>query len=406
MAKQTSAQNVIGRDKIIKQIWRTLEDNSIVFTAERRIGKTTVMNKMAAEPLPGRIVLYSDLEKVGSAMQFVEVILSSVSQHLTKTQTVTNWFQNLLPKLGGTEVSGVVKLPPIEARNWQSLLETTLDAVCKNQTEQQLIFLWDEIPYMLQKIHETELKAASAGQSIQNSALAILDTLRAMRNKYANLRMIFTGSVGLHHVLSSLRDNRLASQPVNDMFTVKIGPLSPDNAGTLALKSLKNDEIECDDETAVISSLVTLTDAVPFYIHRLVSQLALDEDTIKVETVEEQISEHLVASHDPWEMEHFRDRLKIYYPGDIIDADNNALAQADIAKRLLNHLAVSDLPQSIDDCFAFITSQVRIEQRDSVITLLASLAKDHYIHKDSKGRYQFLFPLLKRWWILAEGLNA
>lgn len=401
MAKQTDAKNVIGRDKIIQHIWHRLEKTSIRFTAERRIGKTTIMTKMAAEPLPGKVVIYSDLEQVGSPMQFVEVILTSLSGHLSKTQVATNWLDRLSSKLGGTEIVGVIKLPQIKGQDWQPLLKDTLNAVCQNQTSQQLVFLWDEMPYMLQKIHESEITSGSN----EKSALAILDILRALRAENPNLRMIFTGSVGLHHILNTLRDDRLAAQPVNNMPTIPIGPLSEEYAKQLAKNLLKTEEIECDNEELVIASLVTLTDRVPFYLNSVISQLALHEGKITVQEVEAQIGQHLIASYDPWEMEHFRSRLKTYYPNQLQDIDGKPLAEASIAKLLLNHLAMSNDAQSINECFAAIKAKQRIEQRDTVTTLLDSLAKDHYIVRNTDGKYHFLFPLLKRWWILAEGLN-
>jgi hypothetical protein len=52
MATQIDPKNVIGRDQLIAQIWKMLEKSSVRFTAERRVGKTTVMAKMAAEPHP------------------------------------------------------------------------------------------------------------------------------------------------------------------------------------------------------------------------------------------------------------------------------------------------------------------------------------------------------------------
>jgi len=39
-------EDVIGRDKLIEQIWRVLENQSVVLTSERRVGKTSVIRKM------------------------------------------------------------------------------------------------------------------------------------------------------------------------------------------------------------------------------------------------------------------------------------------------------------------------------------------------------------------------
>ena len=105
-------------------------------------------------------------------------------------------------------------------------------------------------------------------------------------------------------------------------------------------------------------------------------------------------------------MEHFRQRLKIYYRGTLRDVNGIAIATASIAKTLLNNLAVAAEPQSIDQCNADLKSKMPIENRDVVIELLNSLAKDHYLQRDEDGRYAFRFPLLQRWWILAEGLTT
>ncbi len=64
MATQLGAQSVFGRDKLIRRMWKHLERGSLRFTAERRIGKTTVMKKMAAEPPDGFEVVFLDVEGV------------------------------------------------------------------------------------------------------------------------------------------------------------------------------------------------------------------------------------------------------------------------------------------------------------------------------------------------------
>ena len=64
MTKQIAPENVVGRDELIAQMWKVIKRSSAVFTAERRVGKTTVLKKMEAEAVDSKIVLYADLEKV------------------------------------------------------------------------------------------------------------------------------------------------------------------------------------------------------------------------------------------------------------------------------------------------------------------------------------------------------
>ena len=102
------------------------------------------------------------------------------------------------------------------------MLEKAFDRVCSQNPDTLIVLLLDELPYMLQKIAAYEKQAGAA----DHAALEMLDILRAMRHKHANLRMIFAGSVGLHHVLTELRQTEFASQPVNDMPPVEIGALA------------------------------------------------------------------------------------------------------------------------------------------------------------------------------------
>lgn len=401
MAKQVAPEHVVGRDRLIARMWKAIERESVVFTAERRIGKTTVMKKMAAEPIAGAIVLYADLEKVDTPVRFIETLLADLKKYLTKRATLGLWLGEFLESIGGTEVGGVIKIPQRDKKDWQSVLEKTLSIACSNQPDSRLVFLWDEIPYMLQKISALERESGSK----DNSALAILDCLRAMRNENANLRMIFTGSVGLHHVLADVRGDRFASQPANDMGKLDIGPLSPEHASELARDLLATEEIECSSRDGVIEQLAQLTDRVPFYIHRVVSKLAMLDGIVTPQAVESEIKKCLTDDADPWEMSHFRDRLKIYYRGTIQDANGAVIETASVAKLLLNNLAAVAHPQSIEQCNADLKSKIPIENRDLVIELLSSLAQDHYLERDQDGKYAFRFPLVRRWWVIAEGLS-
>jgi len=64
-------------DEIAKvYIWKRLATESVRFLAERRVGKTSVLKKMASEPSSGFRPIYLDREKVHSAERFIEVLLS------------------------------------------------------------------------------------------------------------------------------------------------------------------------------------------------------------------------------------------------------------------------------------------------------------------------------------------
>lgn len=156
-------QDVVGRDKLIAKIWMILEQQSLILSAERRMGKTTIIKKMEAEAGDSRIPIYRDLEGVRSPIEFVEAIWQDVEEYLGNKGKAIR-VRDFLSNLEGIEFSGF-KFPKIAATHWKTLLTKTIEDLVTNQ-ERQVIFLWDEMPYMLNNVGD-------------QLAMEILDTLRS-----------------------------------------------------------------------------------------------------------------------------------------------------------------------------------------------------------------------------------
>src|SRR5712691_1656169 len=80
---QLPVEEIFGRDPFIAELWRILDTNSVRMEAERRIGKTSIIHKMAAKPPAGWEVVSLDLEQVHSAAEFGEKICEKVFDLLT-----------------------------------------------------------------------------------------------------------------------------------------------------------------------------------------------------------------------------------------------------------------------------------------------------------------------------------
>ena len=402
MAVQVAPENVVGRDQLIEQIWRKLKKRSLRFTAERRIGKTTVMTKMEAEPASGFVVLFLDLEGVDSPNRFTEVLLNRIRPLLSKKAKAKEWLDSFLVTIGGTEVGGMVKLPERSEMGWQATLEKTLKGLCQHQTDCTIVLMFDELPYMLQKI------ATGGGAEIRSQVLTILDTLRSMRLQHDNLRMIYAGSVGLHHVLTDLKQGKLASEPVNDMPIVEIRGLALEDAIELAKRLLHTEGVQLNkvDAEQIPERLASLTDCVPFYLEAVIACLAGMDRPIMLSDIDQTVQQQLTNDNDPWEMEHFRERLGIYYGGSIRDANLREVQIAEIAREILDHFAVVDQPQSIEQVWTVVKAKFSITDRQHIISMLNSLGKDHYLISDTQKQYVFRFPLIQEWWKIAQGLDV
>ena len=83
-----NTDDIIGRDDDIRRYWQILERQSLVLSAERRIGKTHIAYKMRAEAPPNIIVFYQDLEGVHNVLELIRATYRSVSAGLNFGQKV------------------------------------------------------------------------------------------------------------------------------------------------------------------------------------------------------------------------------------------------------------------------------------------------------------------------------
>ena len=385
-----SPENVMGRDRLIERLWATLKHQSLVLVAERRMGKTCIIKKMEARPPDGTMIRVRDVGGVSSPIEFVERVAEDVEKHLKLFQKTATKAKEFWASLGGTQILGV-KLPTTAAPHWKALLERILGDLVQH-SDRQVILCWDELPWMLQKIARLE------GETV---VMDLLDTLRGLRQTHANLRMIYTGSIGLHHVVTALREEGYVNSPVNDMRTVEVPPLDDGHAEALAKALIQGEGLTSGtlDETAAI--IAKRVDAIPFYIHHVVAAMADRGQAATPEIAETIVAEALANAQD-WDLEHFRSRLGAYYG-----------ERAEVVRALLDQLAETE-PLNLDELHERLkinlsrlgtNAQRMVEgDREALRTLLKLMQRDHYLSQDQDGGYRFRFGLIRRWWRLDQGL--
>ncbi len=363
---------VMGRDKLIVDLWGILEQQSVILSAERRMGKTSVIKKMQAEATTDKLPIYRDLEDVKSPLEFVEKIFKDVEDYLTGFNRAANKTRGLLQHLGGAEFSGF-KLPEIAAPHWKALLTETIADLVENQ-DCTVILFWDEVPYMLGNIGDT-------------AAMELLDTLRSIRQTYPAVRMVYTGSIGLHHVLGVLRKAGYTNDPINDMYVQDVPPLSAKDATNLARKLLEGENIQTPDIQGTAVFIADELSNIPFYIHHLIVKLKLRGGSGNIQAIQEIIVDCLDDPLNPWKMEHYRERLDSYYDD----------KQRPYALNLLDILAAANAALSFDELFGGIKQESETQDKEMARKVLRFLEQDYYIYKKD-GRYQFRYPLIKKYW--------
>ena len=340
---------VIGRDQLIARLWRILARQSLVLTAERRMGKTSILRKMEAEPPANMIVVFHELENINTPLEFVQLVFNDVSNYLSRRQRTAHRVPGFLQRLGGVEVGGLIKFPERLASEWKTLLTDTI-ADLLDQHEHALLFLWDELPMMLGNIKRYH------GEHLAED---LLNTLRALRQRYPGFRMVYTGSIGLHHVITSLKRMAYANDPTNDMQKVDVPPLSPPDAEELARQLIEGEAIQSEALERLAHTIAAAVDHCPYYIHHIVEALCqCDPDT----PVADIVADCLMAPNDPWDLRHYRDRIDTYYRPD----------QQPFVLHLLDILAIINTPLAFEALFDRLKAHIVTEDSEMVRTSCAS----------------------------------
>lgn len=376
-------QQVYGRDTLIEQLWDRLETQSILVNAERRIGKTQVLRKMFLQPKPGWKPIFRDLEKLHSAQEFAELVYDDVQQFLGTKEKAKNFVRRFFEENETDYVN-------LKARSWKKLLTSAIGDLMQAEQTERLVFFWDEVPYMLESIRKNDGPGTVA---------EVLDTIRSLRVEHPKFRVIFTGSIGLHHVLDKLSAVGIPTSAKNDLYSVTIAPLAPLDAEALASDLLRGEGIYCASIEDATTAIAKEVDYFPFYIHHVVAGLRIEQLPGTVENIRDFVNRQLVDASDPWQLAHYRTRLSTYYPD---DNDGNDVACILDVLASTNNLADS---HSVEDILAEAFNRgCSIKDRNSLLRLLRLMDADHYLSRDTVGGYRFRFPLIRRWWKLDRGL--
>ena len=228
----------------------------------------------------------------------------------------------------------------------------------------------------------------------EDAAKQVLDILRALRHENSGFRMLITGSIGLHHVLTDLKNKGYRNQPVNDMYAIEVKPLEEKYAIELADTLLKGEGI--NSMKKISPTIAKEADNFPFYIHHIVKSLKAKQATVTPDDVRTAVENHITDANDPWQLRHYVERIPTYYGED----------KAEIIELILDELAVQESALSSKELLNRLTSQTdALSKTEELKKLLELLVQDHYLSKE-KNKYSFRFSLIKRWWKLERELEA
>jgi transcriptional regulator with XRE-family HTH domain len=378
---QIAPEEIVGRDELIERLWSHLKQQSLIFSGERRIGKSSILKKMTAEAITDMLPIYRDLEGIRTPIEFVEAVWQDTETYLRDVGKARR-VREYLSQLTGSYFDGY-QFPEVAAEHWKTLLTKTIEDLVTLQ-DQQIVLIWDEMPHML-------------GNFSDETAMEVLDSLRSLRQTYPDVRMIFSGSIGLHHIIKNLQKAGYSNDPTNDMYPIEGQPLSLEDATELTMKLLQGEDISVINPEQTAEQIALAVDCIPFYIHHLINQFQdRDEESINTEVIANTVNECLRSSLNLWKMDHYRERIDNYYDE----------AQKPYALEILDTLSINP-PTSFTRLWQYLKSEPETKDKEMARTVLRLLLKDYYLVQEdnlSGSMYTFRYQLVQKYWQISRGL--
>jgi len=380
---------IVDRGKEIASIWSALQNQSVVISSERRVGKTSILRKMEERPSDGWIPILYFVEGKEHPVEFVEGLYEELLKKNLRKDIFHKLKKFYTKHVGGREIKSW-KLPQL-MENWKPLLESMIEDLV--DSGQKVLLMLDELPLMLSKF----IKSKEIGPI---RTMGFMDTLRDLRNKYEaskNLSFIFCGSIGIHLIIKDLKRNHgYNSDPINNMKIISISSMDKEGALELCRKLSDDAPFNLPEKEELFDYICCETDRLPFYIQHVFNYFY---ESGRQVIIKKQVDEAIRFLHnDPQDegfFRHYLDRIKTYYDKemqrialsilDITCQKNDYWEEDDIINRLKSHNEMDAEP---------------------VREALDLIWNDHYLVreiKDSRRTYKFRYAILQKWWKVNRG---
>ena len=371
-------ENFWNRENELASIWDAIESGShILLVAPRRVGKTSIMFNLQDNPQDGYIVVYVDTESADSENEFWQKLFNALMEEefIGKIKKYTKKFGLFLEETSINKITTKgVEFSDGSVADYANAFEKLVNGL---DSDKKLIIMVDEFAQTVENIIKYE---------DERNAQSFLRTHRALRQNESikdKVTFIYAGSIGLESVVTKMS----ASKLINDLNSIKVKPLSPDEGIAFTQLLCKYTSIVMSVE--VIENLLNKIEwLIPFYIQLLIQELAIlsREKQIRVittEMIDEAIDRALSHRHL---FDHWRSKLKEGFK------KKGYL----FAKEILNIISEEDTMSTLK-----IRNKATKHELDEDYAreIIHSLEYDGYITKYEDGRtYRFNSPILKLWW--------
>lgn len=374
-------ENFFKRPILINKLWRKIDsDSSIIISAPRRVGKTSLMRYIEDNPKDEYYVVYVITESVYNENKYYKEIVKAIlnCDSIRKRDKVINSIKdlakNIFNSIDEVGMDSVKFNKNIEFNYFEKFIEIMRSIDLEGH---KLIIMIDEFAQTIENIQQKEGTAA---------AVQLLQSNRALRqnsdinNKF---QFIYTGSISLEGIARRMDSSKF----INDLDILEVTPMSEEEGKNLINELLKGLDFTMEDNT-INHMLNEIKWLIPFYIQLAMDKVQdiYDEENLEViynKSVDIAIK-RMIEENNKFSSWH--ERLKVYKNNDykfIIEVLN--IISITEAKKITYH-EIHDLA-------------VKYNLEETYKELLETLIDDGYINNDEGERvYTFTSPILRMWW--------
>lgn len=374
-----SGNDFFDRPGEIKKILRALNsDTHIMISSPRRVGKTSILYRLADMDDNDYYFLYVITQSVNSEKEFFKRLSKALMESDSLTSSATRISEGT-SKFLKKAIDKIKSIKGVEIKaGWRTNYRERFIKILKSlQLDgSKVVIMVDEFTETVENI----IKNESAGKAIQ-----FLQSIRELRHDEKirnNILFIFTGSIGLENVVARLDSVHL----ISDLNTVRINPLKKPEAEKLVRALLENLGFEMSD-SQITYMLGKIEWLIPFYIQlfiRGINDIREDEGvrSIRKEVIEKAFREMLKHRNH---FEHWQKRLKKSFKK----------KEYRFAEDILNVIAKKSILTSNE----IFDLAVKHDIEDDYKNIVHVLSYDGYINNnDNPKNYRFNSPILKAWW--------
>lgn len=378
-------ENFFRRPALIRQFHNKIDSgSSILISAPRRVGKTSLMLHVHDKGMEGFYFIYDITESVNSENEYFKRILNKIfdTEFLTRMQKISKKTYRSA-KDRAERIREIGKTIIFDKESKRIFRDEFIDTIKSIDLEgRRIIFMIDEFSQTLENIIEDEGA---------RSAIHFLQTNRELRQDpeiNQKIQFVYAGSIGLENIVSRLNAVNL----VNDLDPLKVTPLNQQEAHQLMQELTENKPFDLSkaNRDYILDKIQWY---IPFYFQMAVmeiSNLFNDYDggpksgkkSVAKKVIDHAFSRMLEQRNH---FEHWEKRLR------------KAFKKEDytFAKEVLNHISDKGNIESVE----IINLAQKFNIPGSYKDIVNSLVYDGYINNNDDPRiYRFNSPLLKMWW--------